>query len=607
MAKTLHVARAGWPRRHRDPELPRERRSGPIRAYDAADAPAGGADAAGVGAMPSRARLGARNAAEPWCRRRKTYTLAPRGWAAEPDSQSGTALRWRRPSIPRPGTACQQSKIENRKSRILILLLFLVLGVRPAAAVSPAEVPNPRQQGGWVTDMAGAIPTETEASLNTLLAALEQDTTAEVAVVTVPDTGGEVPKEFATSLFNRWGIGKAGEDNGVLVLLTTGDRRVEVETGYGIEPVLPDGRVGAILDRYAVPYFRRGDYGTGLLFAVEQMGAVIRREYQASGAPAAPGARRPAEPAPAPAPPSVPALPPLSPWTLGAMGAAVLSLLLLGMGWRRGAVRPSGGPRVLALLMALAAAALAGMPLVAGGRLPGGVIAGALLVLGLALFRAGEGVLIEMRPPARWVAYSSIQVAYVLTAIVLSIAAMASGFLGLLFYAALAAGGWVVLRRLLRRLPLPCPNGARPMRWLAEDQEPPFLQDAQRLEQELGSVDYDVWRCEECDDTLVTPHLRMSSPYNPCPRCGYRTLGTEYAPLASPTYFREGQARVTQRCRNCGFTRSYTRRLPRRVASPTVIGGWGGGWGRSSGGGWGGGGGGFGGGRAGGGGAGRGW
>ncbi len=134
-------------------------------------------------------------------------------------------------------------------------------------ALTIQEVPNPRQvNGGWVTDTAGMLDATTEAKLNSLISELEAKNGAEMAVVTVPETAPSAsPKEFATTLFNYWGIGKKGKDNGVLFLISKSDRRVEIETGYGIEAILPDAKVGNLIDTQIIPRFKQGDFNGGTL------------------------------------------------------------------------------------------------------------------------------------------------------------------------------------------------------------------------------------------------------------------------------------------------------------------------------------------------------
>ena len=134
-----------------------------------------------------------------------------------------------------------------------------------AWAVPFKEVPNPRQQNkGWVTDMANVLSPETEDNLNQMITALEAENGSEIAVVTVPETSPSAsPKAFATSLFNHWGIGKKEQDNGVLFLISKGDRRVEIETGYGVEAILPDAKVGQIIDNHILPKFKTGNFDQG--------------------------------------------------------------------------------------------------------------------------------------------------------------------------------------------------------------------------------------------------------------------------------------------------------------------------------------------------------
>ncbi|MDJ0661992.1 MAG: TPM domain-containing protein [Crocosphaera sp.] len=136
-----------------------------------------------------------------------------------------------------------------------------------AQALTVEDVPNSREtNGGWVTDMADILDQQTERELNTIITQLEAANGTEIAVVTVPETQPyPTPKQFTTELFNHWGIGKKGVDNGILFLISVGDRRVEIETGYGIEPILPDAKVGQIINKKITPQFKKGDYNSGTL------------------------------------------------------------------------------------------------------------------------------------------------------------------------------------------------------------------------------------------------------------------------------------------------------------------------------------------------------
>ncbi|MEL6930068.1 MAG: TPM domain-containing protein [Cyanobacteria bacterium J06600_6] len=143
----------------------------------------------------------------------------------------------------------------------------VLLSSTASQALTVQEVVNPRQtDGGWVTDMADILSDRTEAELNRLITDLEAKNGTEVAVVTVLETEpADSPKAFATQLFNYWGIGKAESDNGILFLVSLGDRRVEIETGYGIEAILADTQVAKVIETKITPQYKKGDYNRGTL------------------------------------------------------------------------------------------------------------------------------------------------------------------------------------------------------------------------------------------------------------------------------------------------------------------------------------------------------
>ncbi len=175
---------------------------------------------------------------------------------------------------------CYGAKNKLKKVRIIwisLLCLSLIGFPLVSHALSVQEVPNPRQAyGGWVTDMANILSESAENQLNQMISELEATTAVEMAVVTVPTTApAPTPKVFTTELFNQWGIGKKGADNGVLFLTSVGDRRVEIETGYGIEGVLPDAKVGNIISTEITPLFRQGNMEGGILAGTQGLIAAI--------------------------------------------------------------------------------------------------------------------------------------------------------------------------------------------------------------------------------------------------------------------------------------------------------------------------------------------
>lgn len=190
---------------------------------------------------------------------------------------------------------------------VIALGVFCLLGY--ARAETPAGLENPlRARGAWVLDNADVIDAASESQLNAELTALEQKTTAQMAVVTVRSLDGRTVEEFATELFTLWDIGQKGKDNGVLLLASIGDRKVRVEVGYGLEAELTDGQAGEIIRRDLVPQFRQERYGAGLMAATRSI--VVAIGGDAAPTPAAAGRNAPPTAPLANAPSRAPALPP---------------------------------------------------------------------------------------------------------------------------------------------------------------------------------------------------------------------------------------------------------------------------------------------------------
>ncbi len=139
----------------------------------------------------------------------------------------------------------------------------------------PLEVPF---LAGRVNDLADLIPTEHEARIEASLAELEQATGAQVAVLTIPSLEGEVLEEFSLRVAETWQLGRAEEDDGVLLLVARDDRKMRIEVGYGLEGRLTDLESGRILNGILRPRFRAGDFGGGIETGVAAIAAAVRGE-----------------------------------------------------------------------------------------------------------------------------------------------------------------------------------------------------------------------------------------------------------------------------------------------------------------------------------------
>ena len=171
-------------------------------------------------------------------------------------------------------------QLQSSKKQIIFnsLLCFSAIAFPVASqAITVQEVPNPRQNHTWVTDKANILSDSTETQLNQMIAELEAKNGSEIAVVTVPDTKpSATPKAFSTELFNSWKIGKKGKNNGVLLLISSVERRVQIETGSGIQSILPDAKTVSIIQTEITPRFKQQDFDGGTLAGTKALVNVLQ-------------------------------------------------------------------------------------------------------------------------------------------------------------------------------------------------------------------------------------------------------------------------------------------------------------------------------------------
>jgi uncharacterized protein len=158
----------------------------------------------------------------------------------------------------------------NRLRRIVLLVSSIYL-----IASTGAWASIPAKPQGWVSDFAGIMSDTVKSQVGTLFAEVKKSTGAEIAVVTVPSLEGMSVEEYAVKLFKKWGIGEKGKDNGVLFLIAPNERKTRIEVGYGLEPVITDGRAGEIIRKTVIPFFKAGDYNQGILQGSREIAALI--------------------------------------------------------------------------------------------------------------------------------------------------------------------------------------------------------------------------------------------------------------------------------------------------------------------------------------------
>lgn len=159
-----------------------------------------------------------------------------------------------------------------------IILSFLFAPILSFAYTSPG------QPSGLVNDYANIISAESRATLESELLTFGKETSTQITIVTVENLGGDTIDNFAVKLFEEWGIGQTGKDNGALLLIARDDHQLRIEVGYGLEGVLTDALSSQIIRNIITPSFKNGDYNTGILEGARAMMAATRGEYTAESA-----------------------------------------------------------------------------------------------------------------------------------------------------------------------------------------------------------------------------------------------------------------------------------------------------------------------------------
>lgn len=169
---------------------------------------------------------------------------------------------------------------------ILIVILYSTFGAFGQTFTSVKDLPTEKS---YVFDPANLLDMSDRQIVESQLKTLEQSDSMQVAVVMLESIGSNVPKDFAVDLFNHWRVGHSGRDDGLLILFVLNQRRIEFETGYGLEAVLSDVQCKNIQTNYMIPAFKKGAYSEGIQRGVEAVvehlqgkGELIERNQEVS-------------------------------------------------------------------------------------------------------------------------------------------------------------------------------------------------------------------------------------------------------------------------------------------------------------------------------------
>jgi uncharacterized protein len=161
----------------------------------------------------------------------------------------------------------------------LVKLLLLML---PFWALAQ-DLPQPMQPARLVNDFAGLLNRMEVNKLEAMLVAYDDSTSTQITVVIVPSLQGGEIADYASKLFEQWGIGQKGKNNGLLMLLAMEEKAVRLEVGYGLEEKLTDALSRRIIEQVIIPRFREGDFAGGLYQGSRAVMQVLEGSWQADG------------------------------------------------------------------------------------------------------------------------------------------------------------------------------------------------------------------------------------------------------------------------------------------------------------------------------------
>ena len=465
------------------------------------------------------------------------------------------------------------------KIRAYFLIVFLCCSAIVSAQTYTVEtVPNAKLvNGSYVSNPDHIISDATVASIDSILKSLESGSTAQVALVVLQSIGEDNDFDFAQRLFERWGIGQVGNDNGLLILFVNDQRTIRFHTGDGLEGVLPDAVCKQIQREYMVPHFKEGKYDDGLLSGVQQVSRILtdpsaREEIKASNE--------------------------NSEVTDDELFAGFILILMIG--WlviggiifvvklRKGKFRKNEQqetPRyhisagswfwwymIVPVIVLIAIAVINQVSVLFGG-----------LYAYLMSMTIGKRIRLD-READQWLEKKDYQGLF-------NLYQQNRGYFNTMRFffplpMAFLYAGYKKKMDFYRNHPRNCKQCNAQLTKLDEQADDKYLSKGQIREEELKSVDYDVWFCKSCNSQEILNFLNEKTKYSPCPQCSFYTFYVaSNRTLRAATTSSSGEGEEIKQCKFCNHkdVRRYTIAQIQQSSSSS------GGGSSSSGGSWGGG------------------
>ncbi|PYF75655.1 TPM domain-containing protein [Pedobacter nutrimenti] len=444
------------------------------------------------------------------------------------------------------------------KSAVFYLCLtLLVLSCKPSKTSKLVldTIPDPKTLGeSYVSNPDNLLSDATVSTLNRDLSALDQEGTAHIDVVFVKSIGDNVPKDIAHELFRKWKIGDQKSNNGLLIFMVKDQKRIEFETGYGLEGSLPDMICRRIQEDYMIPYARNNDFDNAVLKGVD---ATISHLKGNASSPAEPEVQV-VSPLPdqATAPGPVPVMDP------GAMRPDPRPATISGENQVQPPVSstektgPSGNPGGLLSILIFVFYMI--FAIILGRKMTAYKFKRAWLNPFIYLMVLGPAALIIYLNLYYPTSFYDLRAFFVLCFLLWFFVNAHFLILGAILKASLKEKSrheqylawrerhepmekivlklfsfpflkayWETYTERLKRLrydPMDCDHCKSTMTLLDDKKEDAYLSKGQLTEEQIDAIDYDVWLCTFCNATLVLDYKNLQSTAKPCSQCHFQTM-----------------------------------------------------------------------------------
>ncbi|MGV3623620.1 MAG: TPM domain-containing protein [Archangium sp.] len=467
----------------------------------------------------------------------------------------------------------------------------------------------PPPRGEWVRDETAKLSTSTVQTVNGIAAALDSSGAGQLGVLVIASTKGHNPRDFATGVFNNWGVGHASSNDGILLMIAVDDRKAEIILGDGSR--VKSFQTDVVMRDDVVAHMKQKDLSGAVLSAAQSLDTLMRRATGTSSAPH-PGDNT--------------GLGPNSFTTPGYDTPQVDDVL---DAYARGDTHfPERSPRswVVDLSEVLTASQRAQLDVAASdiyatsrGRTFFLVFRGTqpepdideltrrfvaqvarlssqsfAVVAYDARGHLGRIWLPENLLPGEWERSQQVAAQYELQRA--AEVDLVTGLIGAQRFAekaitsgipprpmgevlsegvdrhsgklALAGGGvffalLAFLRRWNRNRIRDCKSCNVAMQRLSEEREDTYLDDRQQAEERLESVDYDVWHCGRCQSVQVLDYSKWFSGYARCKACHAKTMRSTSTTISHATEYSTGLVQIDEACQHCNYRNSYTRTTAR--------------------------------------------